>query len=219
MNETAQKSTNPDNVVPIPTEPKKRTRKKRDPNTPKDMSMNHNPNGIGPFSSAIINAETGDNNKILLANMRVMELPPIKITDPPSVHSRIMEYFQIYADADLKPTGAGLAMALGIDRRRLWEIKVGKEVFGTTKETSDEVKRAYMVLETMWESYMNSGKINPVSGIFLGKNHFGYQDRMEYVVSPNTQNETSYSEEDLMKRYALTDGTEVETTLTDSVTE
>ena len=33
---------------------------------------------------------------------------------------------------------------------------------------------------------MANGKINPVSGIFLGKNHFGYQDKQEYVVTPNT---------------------------------
>jgi hypothetical protein len=33
---------------------------------------------------------------------------------------------------------------------------------------------------------MTNGKINPVSGIFLGKNYFGYQDKQEYVVTPNT---------------------------------
>jgi hypothetical protein len=33
---------------------------------------------------------------------------------------------------------------------------------------------------------MTSGKINPVSGIFLGKNNFGYTDKQEYVVTPNT---------------------------------
>jgi hypothetical protein len=32
---------------------------------------------------------------------------------------------------------------------------------------------------------MMNGKINPVSGIFLGKNNFGYQDKQEYVLTPN----------------------------------
>jgi hypothetical protein len=41
----------------------------------------------------------------------------------------------------------------------------------------------------MWEHYMMNGKINPVSGIFLGKNNFGYQDKQEYVVTPNTKND------------------------------
>jgi hypothetical protein len=35
---------------------------------------------------------------------------------------------------------------------------------------------------------MQNGKINPVSGIFLGKNNFGYQDKQEYVLTPNQQN-------------------------------
>ena len=33
---------------------------------------------------------------------------------------------------------------------------------------------------------MQNGKINPVSGIFLGKNNFGYQDKQEHVITPNT---------------------------------
>lgn len=225
MNETTQKNTTQKNTEPngsAPNQPvlKKKGRPKKDPNAPKvkNPNMNNNPDGGMIFQGKLQNIVEGDTNKILLTNMRVMELPPIKITDPPSVHSRIMEYFQIYAEADLKPTVAGLAMALGIDRRRLWEIKVGKETFGVTTEISDDIKKAYMVLENMWESYMNSGKINPVSGIFLGKNHFGYQDKMEYVVTPNTNTEAQMNEEDLLKRYALTDGAEIEATIEDSVT-
>jgi hypothetical protein len=32
---------------------------------------------------------------------------------------------------------------------------------------------------------MMNGKINPVSGIFLGKNLWGYTDKQEYVLTPN----------------------------------
>ena len=28
--------------------------------------------------------------------------------------------------------------------------------------------------------------MNPVAGIFLGKNQWGYQDKQEYVLTPNT---------------------------------
>jgi hypothetical protein len=36
---------------------------------------------------------------------------------------------------------------------------------------------------------MQNGKINPVAGIFLGKNMFGgsYSDKQEVVLTPNTQ--------------------------------
>jgi hypothetical protein len=33
---------------------------------------------------------------------------------------------------------------------------------------------------------MLNGKINPVSGIFLGKNQWDYADKQEYVLTPNT---------------------------------
>lgn len=35
------------------------------------------------------------------------------------------------------------------------------------------------------EDYMQNGKVNPVTGIFLSKNHFGYQDKQEITVSAN----------------------------------
>ena len=36
---------------------------------------------------------------------------------------------------------------------------------------------------------MQNGKITPVSGIFLGKNNFGYKDQQEYVLTPNQMGE------------------------------
>ena len=109
----------------------------------------------------------------------------------------------------MKPTVSGMGMALGLDRRRLWEIKTGARVGGVGNinlptETMDSIKRAYEYMELLWENYMQNGKINPVSGIFLGKNNFGYQDKTEYVVTPNTHNDSDYSADDIRKRY-LTD--------------
>ena len=97
-------------------------------------------------------------------------------------------------------------MALGIDRRRLWEIKTGAPMGGHTAHelptlTVDSIKKAYDFLETLWENYMHNGKINPVSGIFLGKNNFGYQDKQDIVVTPNTHNDSDYSAEDIRARY------------------
>ena len=109
----------------------------------------------------------------------------------------------------MKPTVAGMGMALGLDRRRLWEIKTGN--FGNNSKyaelptsVSDSIKKAYEYMEILWENYMQNGKINPVSGIFLGKNNFGYQDKTEYVVTPNTHNDSDYNADDIRKRY-LTD--------------
>ena len=64
-------------------------------------------------------------------------------------------------------------------------------------------------MEILWENYMQNGKINPVSGIFLGKNNFGYVDKQEHVLTPTANSDADYSAEDIRKRY-LPDSTTIE---------
>ena len=164
--------------------------------------------------------EQGDNAKYLTLGMKLFSLPPIDLKDPEQVNNRLMEFFQIHVEADMKPTVSGMGMALGLDRRRLWEIKTGN--YGTQKAlaelptlTKDSIKKAYEYMEILWENYMQNGKINPVSGIFLGKNNFGYQDKVEHVLTPNVNNDADFSAEDIRARY-LTDSPTIEQ-LSDSV--
>ena len=152
--------------------------------------------------------ESGDNAKYLAVGMQLFTLPPIDLKEPEQVIERLREFFQIHIDADMKPTVSGMGMALGLDRRRLYEIKTGN--YHTSKSLSElptlttvSIKKAYEYMELLWENYMQNGKINPVSGIFLGKNNFGYQDKTEYVVTPNTNSDSDYSTEDIRKRYAI----------------
>lgn len=156
--------------------------------------------------------EPGDNQKYIGVSLQLFNLAPIDLKDPEQVQSRLVEYFQIQFDADLKPTVAGMAMALGIDRRRLWEIRSGNYHTSTGLTdlptlTTDSIKKAYDFMENLWENYMQNGKINPVSGIFLGKNNFGYQDKTEMVVTPNSRNDSDYNAEDIKKRYLTDSGT------------
>ena len=156
-----------------------------------------------------LNLEPGDNTKYLALGRELFKLPTIDLKDPEQVKYRLDEFFVIHEKYDMKPTVAGMGMALGLDRRRLWEIKTGN--FGTQKglselptTTKDSIKKAYEYMEILWENYMQNGKINPVSGIFLGKNNFGYQDKTEYVVTPNVNTDSDYNADDIKKRY-LTD--------------
>ena len=64
-------------------------------------------------------------------------------------------------------------------------------------------------MEELWENYMQTGRINPVSGIFLGKNNFGYQDKQDVVITPNNP-ESDYSAKDIADRYALPDASDSE---------
>jgi hypothetical protein len=159
--------------------------------------------------------EPGDNQKYLSVSLQLFQLPTIDLKDPEQVEQRLAEYFRIHFEADLKPTVAGMGLALnGMDRRRLWEIRSGAKMGGTADydlptATLDSIKRAYKLMENLWENYMQNGKINPVSGIFLGKNNFGYQDKTEYVVTPNVSNDSDYDADDIRKRY-ITDSSTID---------
>ena len=150
------------------------------------------------------------NTLYIRKNLRIANLPEIDLTDAEQVQARINEYFSIEAEYGNKPTVAGLAMSLnGMNRRRLHEIVSGN--FGNTrgltttlpKSVTVLIKKAHLLMEQLWEDYMQNGKINPVSGIFLGKNNYGYQDKTEYVVTPNSQRDTDYSEAQIRERLGL----------------
>lgn len=156
--------------------------------------------------------EEGDNAKFLTKNLHIMNLPNIDLRDVKQVQERIEYYFSYMVQCDSKPTVSGLAMALnGMSRRTLWGI-VNNQVTGGAGYTSalpNEValviKKAYKIMENLWEDYMQNGKINPVSGIFLGKNNYGYQDKTECVITPNQQQDSDYDADDIRKRYLVED--------------
>ena len=172
------------------------------------------PAGMAAALAGDLGQEPGDNTRIVQTSMKFFDMPKVDLYDSESVRDRLGEYFKIYGEADLKPTVAGMAMCLGVDRRRLWDIKTGNYVnVGGYKnlppETVDLVKKAYEILETTMENYANAGKINPVMAIFMMKNHFGYQDKTEYVLTPNQKTESDYDAEDIRKRY-LSDSTTID---------
>ena len=128
--------------------------------------------------------EPGDNNKFLSHALAVRNLPPIDTSDPVQVKHRIDDYFALCVQHDIKPSVKGFLNSLRVAKSTLWEWRQGNYRAGTHQQIICE---AYDVLEALWEDYMMNGKINPVSGIFLGKNNFGYQDKQEYVLTPNQQ--------------------------------
>ena len=96
------------------------------------------------------------------------------------ITKRIEEYFVICAEDDSKPSVAGLALAIGVDRKTIWQWSQTEN-----SDRGNTIKKAYQILNLMMEDYMQNGKINPVSGIFLMKNNFGYADKQEVVLTPN----------------------------------
>ena len=156
----------------------------------------------------MMNVEPGDNTRYLQQSMEIFNLPAIDLHTVDAVTDRINTYFGICAKYDMKPTITGFAMALNLDRRRLWELRTGnvdernKQLRDIPSDVLDVIKKTYNMMEKMWEDYMQNGKINPVAGIFLGKNNYGYKDQTEYVLTPNTQKD-EIDAEGIRKRYLL----------------
>ena len=129
----------------------------------------------------LINMQPGDNGKFTSNALEVSLLPPIDRDDPVAVNNRIREYFEIVIRNDMKPSVAGLANALGLSRQGLYSWVNGTRRAG--HPSVEPAKKAFRLLNQLWEDYMMNGKVNPVSGIFLGKNNFGYADRQEIDVN------------------------------------
>jgi hypothetical protein len=127
------------------------------------------------------NLEQGDNTRYIRHALANMKLPPIDISDATQVEERIMWYFENCMSNDMKPAVSGLCNSLGISRETLNKWKHG-EYRGETHH--DLIKRAYDFLDEMWEYYMLHGKLNPVTGIYLGKTMFGHIEEQHIVVQP-----------------------------------
>lgn len=158
-----------------------------------------------------LQVQEGDNAKFAALNKELFEMSNIDMNDVSAVEKQLAEYFAIYDRYDLKPTVAGMAAILGMDRRTLVAIinnrATGSDGYLTTlrPEVTAVIKKAYRLLENNWENYMNQGKINPVSGIFLAKNNYGYVDKQETVITPAAPAAEDYSADEIRERYIPSD--------------
>ena len=146
-----------------------------------------------------LDLDPGDNTKYLRHALATKNMPPIDISDVNQVNERLEWYFRHCAEDDMKPTVTGFCNSLGISRVTLMNWKNG-----TYRGDSHQsvILKAYGLLEELWENYMQNGKINPVSGIFLAKNNFGYQDKQDYVITPNTKDVEAVDATTIEAKYA-----------------
>lgn len=147
-----------------------------------------------------VQTNPGDNSQYLRHALASLGMPPIDISDAKQVEERIQWYFVHCAEDDMKPTVTGLCNALGVTRDTLIAWRTGKY-----REDSHQAiaARAHAVLEELMEHYMQNGKVNPVSGIFLLKNLYsGYSDKQELVLTPNQPQLSDADREAIEAKYA-----------------
>lgn len=131
----------------------------------------------------------GDNARYNAHVLEIMTMPKINTNDYRDVHQRSIDYFMVCQRNDMKPNAAGYALALGVSRNTLRDWVTGRTK--KPKEVQEELDIFYNVLTAQMEDMMQNGKINPVSGIFLAKNNYGYTDKQEVVVTPNTLDDSN----------------------------
>ena len=157
------------------------------------------------------NTLPGDNARYLRYAMVSLDLPPIDIADEHQVENRIREYFFFCIENDRKPNMVGMANWLGIDKSTLDSWKRGEYRADTH---SHVIRKACQLLEEQWVDYMQNGKANPASLIFLGKNMFGYKDVQDVVVTPNTPMGAELPESELRTVWSLTERPQKHNTFT-----
>lgn len=143
---------------------------------------------IGPLRFGVDGIDPGENTKFLTHAMQIRSMPEIDIVDPVAVENRINDYFRLCLTNDIKPSASGLRMAIGVSKSTVSMWRNGKTRKGTHQYV---IVQAYNLLEALWEDYMQNGKINPASGIFLGVNNYGYQDVRQVNLTPVQQEDQS----------------------------
>ena len=139
--------------------------------------------------------QTGDVSNIMQQAITLNTWKKIDLDSDKAVDDRINEYWLFCAENDCRPAVSGLALALGIDRQTLYGWKTGQR--RANSKRADIIKKAYSILEFMWENYMQTGKINPASGCFLGKNNFGYHDDTKVILETSVQAEPDKTPEEI----------------------
>lgn len=143
-----------------------------------------NPNSHNIKGPASIVPETNQDAIGLMEEL--FSWPMIDLSVAGQIRQRYAEYLDLCKRHNSKPLISGLALAMGTTRSEYMRHAAGKNTALTarlTSESDQELKRCFDFLEVCWEQAMqNNGYRQPVAGIFLGKNNFGYKDTSETIV-------------------------------------
>ena len=144
------------------------------------------------------NEQSKRNAEYLAFAIQTFGIKRVDTSDPKAIEDRLMWYFQRCLENNMKPTMTGMAQSLGVSRQALWDWHNGVN----RPQNYEIIDSAYNMLEQLWEMYMMNGQINPASGIFLGKNHFGYRDVQDIVVQPKKPLGDEADAETIEEKYA-----------------
>lgn len=115
------------------------------------------------------------------------------------IEKRVSEYFQFCIRRQIRPGVEGLCLALGRTRQGLIVMQNSGGRRGAA------IDRAKGLLAALLEEWSLSGKINPVTFIFLAKNHYGYRDKSELEVATRPDIMPTKTLEEIMRDIPIDD--------------
>lgn len=134
-----------------------------------------------PYSKVPENNDAG-----ISFTMELMNLPTFDLGDADALQQRILDYLSMCRRYETKPLISGLCLAIGSNREEVMNWTKGQRnrlAERLSPESGRVLQKSLESLEVLWEfSFQNDGYRNPVTGIFVAKNNFGYKDTTESVV-------------------------------------
>lgn len=112
---------------------------------------------------------------------------------PSTIEKACEEYFDLCEDDGVKPSVAGLSVALGVSRDTLLSWVRGE----VSIESADVIKTYFSLIEIFDETALKDNRTNAVSGIFMMKNNHGYKDQVEHKIVDDRE----ISNEEIEMRY------------------
>lgn len=156
--------------------PDGRSRNGRNPNSQRNILHNNQ-----------YEQQTGLESQSIDFLMELSSFASIDLSDPEAVRRRYIDYLSLCKRYQTKPLISGFCRVMGVSRQELIEWSAGKRTGLGDKlspESACEIKNFLEDFEVSWEfAFQNNGYRNPVTGIFLAKNNFGYKDTSETIVS------------------------------------
>lgn len=131
-----------------------------------------------------------------------------KVKSDEELAERLDGYFKRCAENGQIPTVEEMCLSTGYTYWTCYDWETGRNK-GFSSETSHIIKKAKEMLKTFDAKLVISGKLNFLAYCFRAKNYYGMVDKQEMVVTPNVNNDSDYSAEDIRKRY-LTDSATIE---------
>ena len=137
--------------------------------------------------------------EIFRTNLEIRSWAKIDRNNPDEVEERINLYFRTIYESGMKPTVSSLALALGCSRQEM--LRIIRESTGKPPAVVTLIQNAYVMINSMTEEYLLNTKVNPVAGIFIMKNNFGYRDQAEVIVKPSNPYGEQKDPDALAKKY------------------